>query len=79
MKNQVNFFASTYVKIQDDVRRSAMESSLSTMTMGEGGGDDQAVIRIFVRQLEALIRLTESLLLKLRGRKMRKGKILRKP
>jgi DNA replication licensing factor MCM5 len=53
-----DILASSYVKIRDDVRRRAMES--------EGGNDDerdsdQATIPITVRQLEALIRVSESL------------------
>lgn len=52
--------ASSYVKIRDDVRRRAMESSAQNND-GEGGSSDQAVIPITVRQLEALIRLSESL------------------
>jgi len=54
--------ASSYVKIRDDVRRRAMESSAQNNNDGEGGGGvDQAVIPITVRQFEALIRLSESL------------------
>ena len=46
--------ASSYVRIRDEVRRKALEAS--------GGGDaDAAVIPITVRQLEALVRLSESL------------------
>lgn len=53
--------ASSYVKIRDDVRKRAMEQS--SARNGEDGDDggDQAVIPITVRQLEALIRLSESL------------------
>lgn len=45
---------SSYVKIRDDVRRQAIQSSM-------GGDGTQASIPITVRQLEALIRLSESL------------------
>ena len=44
--------ASSYVRIRDDVRRRSLES---------GDDNDQAVIPITVRQLEALVRLSESL------------------
>jgi len=50
--------ASSYVKIRDDVRIRAMESSSKN---DDADGGDQAVIPITVRQLEALIRLSESL------------------
>jgi len=53
--------ASSYVKIRDDVRRRAMETSAANGGQNEGSGSDQAVIPITVRQLEALIRLSESL------------------
>lgn len=57
--------ANSYVKIRDDVRRSAMESSEHQGFDGDGGGegeeDNQAAVPITVRQLEALIRLSESL------------------
>jgi DNA replication licensing factor MCM5 len=48
---------SSYVKIRDDIRKQAIAAR------GQGGGDDdtQAVIPITVRQLEALVRLSESL------------------
>jgi len=47
--------ASSYVRIRDEVRKRALES-------GDDGHDgDQAVIPITVRQLEALVRLSESL------------------
>lgn len=46
---------SSYVKIRDDVRRQAIEAS------GISGEDTQAAIPITVRQLEALVRLSESL------------------
>lgn len=48
---------SSYVKIRDDVRKAAINNS------GRSGGDDdtQAAIPITVRQLEALVRLSESL------------------
>jgi DNA replication licensing factor MCM5 len=48
---------SSYVKIRDDIRKQAISAR------GQGGGDDdtQAVIPITVRQLEALVRLSESL------------------
>ena len=49
--------ASSYVKIRNDVRLRAIETA--SRNGGEGG--DQAVIPITVRQLEALIRLSESL------------------
>ena len=53
-----DILASSYVKIRDDVRKRAMESSSNG---NEENSDDQAVIPITVRQLEALIRLSESL------------------
>jgi len=48
---------SSYVKIRDDVRKKAISAS------GQAGGDDdtQAVIPITVRQLEALVQISESL------------------
>lgn len=48
---------SSYVKIRDDVRKAAINNS------GRSGGDEdtQAAIPITVRQLEALVRLSESL------------------
>ena len=46
---------SSYVKIRDDVRRQAIQAS------GIAGEDTQATIPITVRQLEALVRLSESL------------------
>jgi len=49
---------SSYVKIRDDVRRQAISAA------GQAGGadqDTQAAIPITVRQLEALVRLSESL------------------
>jgi DNA replication licensing factor MCM5 len=48
---------SSYVKIRDDVRRRTIAAA------GRSGGDDdtQAAIPITVRQLEALVRLSESL------------------
>jgi DNA replication licensing factor MCM5 len=47
--------ASSYVKIRDDVRKQAIQAS------GVAGEDTQATIPITVRQLEALVRLSESL------------------
>lgn len=47
-----DILASSYVKIRDDVRRRVMET---------GGGQSQAAIPITVRQLEALVRVSESL------------------
>ena len=48
---------SSYVKIRDDIRRQAIAARVQS-----GGNDDaQAVIPITVRQLEALVRLSESL------------------
>jgi DNA replication licensing factor MCM5 len=44
---------SSYVKIRDDVRKQAIQS--------QGSEDAQSVIPITVRQLEALVRLSESL------------------
>jgi DNA replication licensing factor MCM5 len=44
---------SSYVKIRDDVRKQAIQS--------QGNEDAQSVIPITVRQLEALVRLSESL------------------
>jgi DNA replication licensing factor MCM5 len=48
---------SSYVKIRDDIRKQAIAAR------GQSGGDDdtQAVIPITVRQLEALVRISESL------------------
>jgi DNA replication licensing factor MCM5 len=46
---------SSYVKIRDDVRRQSIQAS------GVAGEDTQATIPITVRQLEALVRLSESL------------------
>lgn len=48
---------SSYVKIRDDIRRKAISAR------GQNGGKDdtQAVIPITVRQLEALVRISESL------------------
>jgi DNA replication licensing factor MCM5 len=46
---------SSYVKIRDDVRRASIQAS------GVSGEDTQATIPITVRQLEALVRLSESL------------------
>ena len=54
-----DILASSQVKIRDDVRRRAIESA--ARNEGGKGGADQAVIPITVRQLEALIRLSESL------------------
>lgn len=51
--------ASSYVKIRDDVRKRAMEHAANNRNEEEDG--EQAVIPITVRQLEALIRLSESL------------------
>jgi DNA replication licensing factor MCM5 len=49
---------SSYVKIRDDVRRQA----ISTRSQGGTGSNEvQAVIPITVRQLEALVRISESL------------------
>ena len=47
---------SSYVKIRDDVRKSLIEAAGQS-----DGGDNQATIPITVRQLEALVRLSESL------------------
>ena len=48
--------ASSYVKIRDDVRKQAIASA------GAGGNDStQSTIPITVRQLEALVRISESL------------------
>jgi DNA replication licensing factor MCM5 len=46
---------SSYVKIRDDVRRQTIAAS------GRSGEDTQATIPITVRQLEALVRMSESL------------------
>jgi len=48
--------ASSYVKIRDDVRKRRDQA-----TSSGNGGDDQVAIPITVRQLEALIRVSESL------------------
>jgi len=57
--------ASSYVKIRDDVRRTMMESASNSRDDNENGGygknDDQSAVPITVRQLEALIRISESL------------------
>jgi len=54
--------ASSYVKIRDDVRRSMMEStSNNDDENGRNNDDDQSAVPITVRQLEALIRVSESL------------------
>jgi len=54
--------ASSYVKIRDDVRRSIMESTANNDNEnGRNNDDDQSAVPITVRQLEALIRLSESL------------------
>jgi DNA replication licensing factor MCM5 len=47
---------SSYVKIRDDVRKQAIAARTSN-----GNDDNQAAIPITVRQLEALVRLSESL------------------
>ncbi|GKZ01140.1 hypothetical protein MPSEU_001065500 [Mayamaea pseudoterrestris] len=47
---------SSYVKIRDDVRKQAISARSSS-----GNDDNQAAIPITVRQLEALVRLSESL------------------
>ena len=53
---------SSYVKIRDDVRKQAMQSKANRSRDREGGSsDDQTAIPITVRQLEALIRISESL------------------
>ena len=53
---------SSYVKIRDDVRKQGMQSKANRSRDQEGeGSDDQAAIPITVRQLEALIRISESL------------------
>ena len=46
---------SSYVKIRDEIRKKAIAAR------GQGDDDTQAVIPITVRQLEALVRLSESL------------------
>jgi DNA replication licensing factor MCM5 len=54
-----DILASSYVKIRDDVRKGMMSSSRT-----DGNGqviDDQPAVPITVRQLEALIRVSESL------------------
>ena len=53
-----DILASSYVKIRDDVRRRAMDSEGGN---GDEGDSDQGTIPITVRQLEALIRVSESL------------------
>lgn len=47
--------ASSYTRIRDDVRKQAIASG------GDGGDNSQTAIPITVRQLEALVRLSESL------------------
>ena len=54
-----DILASSYVKIRDDVRKGMMHSL--PRTDGDGQGDDQPAVPITVRQLEALIRISESL------------------
>jgi len=56
-----DILASSYVKIRDDIRRHTMESSTSGDKGGGENDDDQSAVPITVRQLEALIRLSESL------------------
>lgn len=51
---------SSYVKIRDDVRKNNMQSS-SGGANDKPSGQDQSVIPITVRQLEALVRISESL------------------
>lgn len=53
-----DILVSSYVKIRDDVRRRSMES---VQGKEDEGSSDQATIPITVRQLEALIRISESL------------------
>lgn len=53
-----DILVSSYVKIRDDVRRRSMESVQGNE---DEGSSDQATIPITVRQLEALIRISESL------------------
>lgn len=48
---------SSYVKIRDNVRQQAIAAAAAS----SGGNDSQAAIPITVRQLEALVRLSESL------------------
>ena len=48
---------SSYVKIRDDVRKQCIAAACAN----GGGGSDQSTIPITVRQLEALVRLSESL------------------
>ena len=53
---------SSYVKIRDDIRRRSIQSKANRKNDKDGGdGGDQAAIPITVRQLEALIRISESL------------------
>jgi len=52
-----NVLTSSYVKIRDDVRT----SSASINSDNGGGSDHQSAVPITVRQLEALIRVSESL------------------
>ena len=51
--------SSSYVKIRDDVRKSHVVASSSSN--GKQQADSQSVIPITVRQLEALVRISESL------------------
>jgi DNA replication licensing factor MCM5 len=52
--------SSSYVKIRDNVRKSHHVNSLSEKN-GKAAADSQSVIPITVRQLEALVRISESL------------------
>lgn len=52
--------ASSYVKIRDDIRKRSL-SSISNNTKNKKDDNTQTVIPITVRQLEALVRISESL------------------
>lgn len=53
--------SSSYVKIRDDVRKKTMQSNSNKKNNQDGGSGGDAAIPITVRQLEALIRISESL------------------
>ena len=55
-----HLLSSSYVSIRDDVRRRTM-SSTSGKDSRDRRGEDQPAIPITVRQLEALVRISESL------------------
>ena len=56
-----DILASSYVKIRDDVRKGMMQSSSRVDESGQEVTEEQPAVPITVRQLEALIRISESL------------------